>query len=514
MIHLENSPSFEQWKKIGIKPRHGIDVPLFALRTKNCCGIGEFFDLLPLIDWCTSVGFEIIQMLPLNDSGNSPAPYNAISSCALNPIYLSLHQLPGIEHQPSPTPLNSLPRVSYDDVQSFKMHFLHNYYEQEGKRLRSSPDFEAFVAKNAWLKPYALFKVIKDRLAQNNWMSWPEDLSFKNYDTLSIKHAQEMDFYMFLQYLCFMQFTEVKKYANAKGVLFKGDIPILISADSADTWSKPELFDFSLSAGAPPDQYNQEGQNWGFPLFNWEIVKQEHFNWWKQRLTSASSYYNLYRIDHVVGFFRIWAIALNHPAKEGKFLPENPDLWIPQGKEILEKMLAASSMLPIAEDLGEVPPSVRTCLSELGICGTKVMRWERKYHQNDEFIPIQDYPPLSMTTISTHDSETLAQWWKDHPEEAKPYAHAKHWTYTPELTFEERLDILRDAHHTPSLFHINLLQEYLALFPDLVWAHPEDERINVPGQVLPSNWTYRFKPTLEELSAHPQLKDALRKILS
>ena len=176
-------------------------------------------------------------------------------------------------------------------------------------------------------------------------------------------------------------------------------------------------------------------------------------------------------------------------------------------------MLASSNMLPIAEDLGDVPPEVRVCLSELGICGTKVMRWERYWEKDKSFIPFKDYPPLSMTCVSTHDSRTLQLWWSDFPDEAKDYAAFKHWTYSPTLTVEQRKEILWDSHHTPSLFHINLLQEYLALFPELVWPQPEDERINIPGKVLATNWLYRFRPSVEELTAHEGLKKAIEQIL-
>ena len=242
-------------------------------------------------------------------------------------------------------------------------------------------------------------------------------------------------------------------------------------------------------------------------------MKKQNYAWWKQRIEVASRYYDLYRIDHAVGFFRIWAIPLEHPAKEGKFVPENPALWIPQGKEILQTLLDSSAMQPIAEDLGDVPPSVRTCLTELGIPGTKVMRWEREYNDHGSFTPLEKYSRLSLTTVSTHDSETLQQWWQNDPESAKIFSSMRGWTYSPDLTFDQRLAILKESHHTPSLYHVNLLQEYLALFPALVADHPDEERINIPGVVLPTNWTYRFRPSVEEMTSHAPLRDCLLNIL-
>ncbi|HNA62685.1 MAG TPA: 4-alpha-glucanotransferase [Rhabdochlamydiaceae bacterium] len=491
---------------------HGIDLPLASLHSNQSCGIGEFNDLLLLIDWCHDVGFDVIQLLPLNDSGTDPSPYSALSSCALHPIYLSLGALPG-----SPAPdgihLNALPRVSYLEVLSFKLNFLHAYFAESGHQILDSSDFEEFVVKNPWLLSYALFKVLKDKLQHTPWMSWPDELKSPDFNHLVELHAEEMKFYFAIQFLCHQQLATVKKYAASKGILLKGDIPILISPDSADTWFKPHFFNFNFSAGAPPDAYNSEGQYWGFPIYNWEVIRNDDFSWWHQRLHIATHYYDLYRIDHVVGFFRIWAIPLNHPPREGKFIPENPALWLPQGREILQMMLATSPMLPIAEDLGSVPSSVRTTLAELGICGTKVIRWERRYEQDGSFIPFSDYPKLSLTTVSTHDSDTLQLWWQNSPDEAKAFCAFLGWNYSPDLSFDQRLKLLNDAHHTPSIFHINLLQEYLALFPELVSANPQDERINVPGKVLPANWTYRFRPSIEEIAAHLPLKKAIASVL-
>ncbi len=512
MIDLDQCETRKAWEKIGVSPRHGINIPLFALHSQKSSGIGEFFDLIPLIDWCSSVGLGVIQLLPLNDSAADPSPYNAISSCALNPIYISLHKLPGAQI-PTMVP-NQSPRFVYNDIQSFKFNFLRNYCETFGEDLINKKSFKNFVKNNSWVNYYSLFKVLKDRLGQNTWRSWPKDLKTPDYDYLFEKHASEMLLYILIQYIACEQLLEIKAYASSKKILLQGDIPILISPDSSDTWMKPELFDFSLAAGSPPDAYNIKGQYWGFPLFNWDIIKKEDFNWWKTRLEVASHYYDLYRIDHVVGFFRIWAIVRDALATEGTFIPANPALWIPQGQEILTMMIHASSMLPLAEDLGTIPPSVRECLLKLGICGTKVMRWERDYDHDGSFIPLENYPLLSMTTVSTHDSETLQLWWQNPTEGAKEFAASKGWTYSPDLSFDQRLEILRDAHHTSSLFHINLLQEYLALFPELSWSNPADERINVPGTVLPTNWTYRFRPSIEEITAHEPLKQALRQLLS
>ena len=219
------------------------------------------------------------------------------------------------------------------------------------------------------------------------------------------------------------------------------------------------------------------------------------------------------RIDHVVGFFRIWGIPEEKKASEGSFFPPDPSLWPAQGREILSMMIDSSPLLPMAEDLGTIPKEVYPVLRDLGICSTKVIRWQRRWDSDKSYIPYSEYDPLSLTTLATPDSDTLSGWWKKFPDEAIPFAHFKQWPYRSDLTKEQRFAILRDAHHTPSYFHINLLQEYLSFFPDLVSTNPDDERINVPGTLLPTNWTYRFRPSVEELLANQPLAETIREIL-
>lgn len=520
---LYDSPVGRAWKRIGATTHHGIDLILSCLHSKQSCGIGEFNDLMPVIDWCSELKLDIIQLLPLNDSGDDPSPYFSLSSCALNPIFLSLYDLPYLDKHPAlkrkldpMREFNKLPKVPYHDVLNHKMTWLRDYFECEGEHLANSQAFSTFEEENKWLEPYALFKALKKFLSQTAWTSWPEDLkkpTLKHYKELLKSHGTEVTFYKFLQYLCYVQLQKVKQYAASKKIFIKGDIPILISPDSTDVWHHSELFDLSLSAGAPPDMYNPEGQYWGFPLFNWEMMKHKHYQWWKQRLSYNADFYDLYRIDHVLGFFRIWAIPLNHESKEGAFIPEDAALWKQHGKEILEHLVSFCSMLPIAEDLGARIPAVTETLLEMGICGTKIMRWERLWETDQSFIPIEHYPPVSLSSVSTHDSPTLTLWWRDFPEEAKAYAAYKHWDYDPKLSKEKRRAMLWDSHHSASMFHINLIQEYLALFPELVWPDPEDERINIPGKVLPTNWTYRMRPSLEELTCHTPLKEEMHQLL-
>lgn len=500
------------WKVVGRKNHHGVNIPLFSLRSQQSSGIGEYLDLIPIIRWCKTIGFDVIQTLPLNDSGLDPSPYNALSAFALHPIFLSLAQLPEVEGDNKLQAqladlrrLNDSDRVDYQAVVKGKNAFLESYYAEYASEFLASKAYLEFCEQNkGWLETYAHFKALKEA---NDWKVWDE------------WHVESVDphrvtFHMLIQFLCFKQMQQVKQEASANGVFLKGDIPILLSRDSADVWCHRDQFNLDFCAGAPPDYYAVEGQKWGFPLYNWKAIEETGFSWWKERLKLAQQLYDIYRIDHIVGFFRIWAIPLNAPAKEGKMVPEDLNEALAQGSKILGILQSTTEMLPIGEDLGVVPLEVRAIMQEMGICGTKVMRWERRWNTDRGFIDPKDYSELSMTTLSTHDSDLVKQWWSDLPEDAKVFAAYKNWEYEPLLSVEHNREMLRDSHNSGSLFHINLLQEYLTLFPELSWPQISDERVNVPGVQNAHNWTYRFKPRVEEIVNHKPLAEMMRSFVS
>lgn len=518
---LLKSTAGEQWKRYGVKTHHGINTPLFSLHTQQSCGIGEFTDLLPLFPWMKSVGFDILQLLPLNDSGLDPSPYNALSSCALNPVHLGLNSLPGREENSKLFEelsefkiLNAKPFVDYIKVRKEKMKWLKKYYEA----MKSKIDYSLILQDHPWVRPYALFKALKEKNGWKNWQEWPASDIPKNpleFDKLYSENIEGAKFHVFVQKLCLDQMKTVKKAAEESQILIKGDIPILISPDSADVWHEPYLFKMDYAAGAPPDMYSKEGQYWGFPLFNWEAMEKDNFRWWIQRLKTAENFYHLYRIDHIVGFYRIWAIPRGKKALEGHFDPENEKLWIPKGEKLLTMMIKNCNMLPIGEDLGVIPNGVRLSMQKMGICGTKVMRWERSWNEPGQpFIPITSYILPSMTTVSVHDSEPVNMWWDQSPEEAKAYAATKSWEYSTPIPLPYYQKILWDSHHTTSLLHINLLQEYLAQFSELHGSNPEDERINIPGVISDRNWSCRYKPSVDEIIKHKPLKQLLQSFSS
>jgi 4-alpha-glucanotransferase len=517
---LNQSHSKHLWQTIGLRHHHGVNVPIFSLRTKKSGGIGEYLDLLPLVDFCVSVGFDVIQTLPLNDTADDPSPYNAISAFALNPLFISLHALEKIEQTTALQKLkelNAAQRVDYAQVRRLKKEILKGYFAKHFDSIQSSESFKQFESSRFWLQGYALFKVLKEHYNGVSWEDWPEEVknfSEQAYKAFLITYKKEINYHKFIQFVCHQQLSQAKQYAESQGVFLKGDIPILLNRDSADVWLHRNLFNLDYSAGAPPDQYSASGQNWGFPLYDWQEMEEQNFSWWRWRLWNAAHYFHLYRIDHIVGFFRIWAIARKKNAKSGFFIPENSEEWIPTGEKILKMMLETCFLLPIGEDLGTVPTEVRKTMADLGICGTKVMRWERYWEEDSSFIPLDKYPQESMTTVSTHDSETLLGWWQEQEKEAKAFCKEKGWTYSKELSHEKYTEILRASHHTSSLFHINLIGEYLAAFPDLSWASSKEERINIPGTTGKQNWSYRIRPTLEEVSEHEGLAHLVQSCLS
>lgn len=522
--YLFHCPAANHWQQIGIRHHHGIAIPLFSLYSTSSHGIGEWLDLKLLIDWCASVDFTIIQLLPLNDTGECTSPYSSISAFALNPLFLTLSHLPLLETSSFlQQELNALPqfshakRIDYQKVRENKERFLRHYYQIIGKTLLSHPSYQEFVQKTSWLKGYAVFKILWNKNQRISWELWPasERIAVPALlEQIAEKEKESFDFYCFLQFLCDQQLREVKAYAAQKNVFLMGDIPILVDRNSADVWLHSDLFHLSYSVGAPPDFFNEEGQCWGAPLYNWPALADEAYQWWINRVQWAQRYYSLYRIDHIIGFFRMWAIPAHHSPKEGFYLPSDETVWIDKGQHLLMMLLNASQMLPIGEDLGIAPNGMRECLSALGICGTKVMRWERLWEEKESpFILLQNYPMESMTTVSTHDTETLQQWWVRNPLEARALADVKGWSYHPQLSRDHRKEILSDSHHTTSLFHINPLQEYLPLVPGLTGQDPDEGRINIPGIVSDQNWTYRLPVSLEELQTQNHLKNLIQDLI-
>ncbi|MDR1931545.1 MAG: 4-alpha-glucanotransferase [Spirochaetales bacterium] len=303
-------------------PMTGVAVPVSALRSKKSFGIGEFSDLPALGKFCRGAGLDLIQILPVNDTGSQPSPYSALSAFALHPVYINLDSLPELsaalrkEIKKAAKEYEAAPRVSFFHIWQTKTDFLRRIYTQSAGEILQNPELKKWITRNPWIKPYALFCLLKEKNGGASWTRW-EDL--KNVSESDIAGAwkgksgkTDLVFYAWVQMRLEEQLRAAALELDKMGVLLKGDLPILMSEDSADVWAHPDFFINSLHAGAPPDMYSPIGQNWGFPVYNWETQSKNGYSWWKERLRRAGLFYHAYRIDHVLGFFRIWAI----PAEE------------------------------------------------------------------------------------------------------------------------------------------------------------------------------------------------------
>lgn len=317
----------------------GLLLPLSALRTRDNLGIGEFADLPTLAEWCSRVGFRLIQLLPVNDSGDQSSPYSTLSALALHPIHIRLRDLPELEQTPRRTALlrritqlrrrfDGPGRFSYPEILDAKMQFLHEIFDLEHESITTDSRFVDYVTANRWVVRYAVFRALKDHYGGRSWTQWPEHTEPDETLIETIWNDEKLGprarFYAWVQMHLAAQFAAAAERVAAKGVALKGDIPILMNEDSTDVWYQRDIFDRSLNAGAPPDMFSALGQNWRFPIYDWEKLADRDYDWWRIRLHEAERYYHAYRIDHVLGFFRIWAIpATDSSGISGVFKPQH-----------------------------------------------------------------------------------------------------------------------------------------------------------------------------------------------
>ncbi|MBP3432390.1 MAG: 4-alpha-glucanotransferase [Alistipes sp.] len=318
----------------------GVAIPVFSLRSQDSFGVGEFYDLKLMVDWAAATGQSIIQILPINDTTmygtwEDSYPYNANSTFALHPQFLHLEAVGKLKDKAEAErftvlgkELNLLPAVDYERVNNAKAEYLHAIFAQEGKKTLASKEFKAFMEANEeWLKPYAVFCALRDKYATPDFSKWGSMAKYTKAKAAKYEkeHYDEVAYNYFVQYHLSKQLREVRDYAHANGVVLKGDIPIGISRTSVDAWVYPELFNMDSSAGAPPDDFSVLGQNWGFPTYNWAKMAEDGYAWWKARFVKMAEYFDAYRIDHILGFFRIWEIPLDAVnALLGRFNPALP----------------------------------------------------------------------------------------------------------------------------------------------------------------------------------------------
>ncbi|MDR0297758.1 MAG: 4-alpha-glucanotransferase [Streptococcaceae bacterium] len=311
----------------GDKPYHaGTAIPVFALRSKNDAGIGSFSDLKLFADFLAGSAQDIMQLLPINDTTTfmdwrDSYPYRATSVFALHPIYLDLtpflSALTAAEkkkYQTEAAALNALSEVDYEKVLALKWHYARQVYDKIGKTVSVDTAFKAYLAENGfWLTPYLIFSYLRDKMGTSDFSTWKfPRFDATVYTALKKSEGAALDDYIsfgqFMQYELHAQLSDAVAYAHTKGIAIKGDIAIGIAHDSADAWSNPDLYNMDMSAGAPPDVFSESGQNWGFPTYNWDVMARDGYDWWKKRMVAMSRYFDAYRLDHILGFFRIWEI--------------------------------------------------------------------------------------------------------------------------------------------------------------------------------------------------------------
>jgi len=302
----------------------GVAIPVFSLRSETSWGCGDFQDLKKMVEWAERTGQQLIQLLPINDTSLSGTwmdsyPYNAVSIFALHPCYLStnhvLKDTKVLENfQQKGKKLNDLPEIDYEQVMLLKTAYLQKLYKQEGKKTLQTKAFKAFFEKNEdWLVPYAAFSYLRISRKDSNFRNWGKYAVYDEKKIIGLckpeqKWHDEIAIHYFTQYLLHVQLTETRDYAHLHSIVLKGDIPIGISRFGVEAWTEPHLFNMDSQIGAPPDDFSEKGQNWGFPTYNWEQMAAEDYHWWKRRFLKMADYFDAYRIDHILGFFRIWEI--------------------------------------------------------------------------------------------------------------------------------------------------------------------------------------------------------------
>lgn len=529
----------------------GVTVPLFSLRGPRSWGIGEIGDLPAFAQWARDAGLRLVQLLPLGEiSGGETSPYAALTAFGIDPMYISLADVPDLgtdavealyrarSHKPQgDSAYGVLARavesrtVDYGAVRSLKQHALKAAFARfyEGELLRGTPraaTFRAFVQQNDfWLNDYALFRALKDAHAGVAWWDFREDIRDRRPRALSearVNLSREVLHYQYVQWIAHVQWYDVRARLRAIGVEIMGDLPFMVGRDSADVWANQGEFKNDASVGVPPDQFNEEGQDWGLPPYDWRVMRATDFAWLRRRCRYTASLYDRFRIDHLVGFYRTYMRdndrRVDHRGKllPGHFDPAEENAQLEHGERVITAMKEAAregGAELIAEDLGIIPPFVRKSLPRLGVPGYKVLIWEKdQVAGKDVFRDPTEYPALSLACFGTHDTFPVAEWWESLGTEEReavkklpglaPHASTLGPTFSPGV-HRALVDLLAGSGSDLVLF---LMQDILGT----------KDRINTPATVGAHNWTYRLPAGIDELRADPaifKLTEMLRKSL-
>lgn len=513
----------------------GVLCPVFAIRTENDLGIGDTDGVRLMVDWCHRHGLRVLQVLPINETGPDNSPYNAISSLALDPATIATtpEALPGLsaeDFRRIAGEVETAVPVNYRRVKALKRALLEAAFPNV-----TVP--AAFLKANRWLDDYTLYRALLDENGGNdNWESWPEEQQSPATVPASLveKLAERRRFYAFVQWVAFKQWKAVKRHASRQRVWLMGDIPFGVSRYSADVWANRSVFDLDWSGGAPPEQHFKVdeftakwGQNWGIPLYDWPALRHRNFDWWRTRVGNVSQVFHLFRIDHVLGFFRIYAFPWT-PNRNHEFTPLNRDEAaqrtggrLPgfqpfpddtpehsaanrdQGEELLRMVLdAAGETGVIAEDLGFVPPYVPEALAQLGIPGFKIPYFLRE--PDGSFVDGQTYPASSVATPATHDHDPVAKLWRE-LNERHDDAELRRWMKYCGAGDDAPPSEFNDRVHEMILRGVLASNSWLAMFL-ITDLFGREERFNVPGSVGAGNWSARLRQPVAAFDLDPVLR--------
>ncbi len=492
------------------KKHTGTLFPLFSMRHRKDWGIGDVGSMTLWFDALKELNLNLLQVLPMNEMPPGVScPYTALSAFALDPIYIAVDELPELKDaaevrsglnsrrfRAEVRKLRSSGTVLYNEVRHLKftaLWKLYTWFHQNHilKDTAFAGEFRSFCrANSAWLDDYAVFRRLKDTHDWTSWTHWESPLRSRHGDALADLHKREetqIIFFKYLQWCLHRQWTAAKARAGRLGISLLGDLPFMVNQESADVWSRQGEFDIDCEIGAPPDAFSETGQRWGLPAYRWAAVEGNNFDWWRSKVRKAADFYDLFRIDHMVGFFRTWVIPRD--------VSRRPDFDIRdehgqrgRGKRFLEAVAGASAMLPVAEDLGVIPPYVREVLRELNIPGYKVMRWEKGHDGN--YTDPKDYIPVSLATSSTHDNEPLADWWDT-------VDHAEKKLFWKLVSGEESAPPAYSKAHARALSSLLGAGSRIVVLPiqDIVGSK---DRVNTPGTLGDHNWTWLFHDTAED----------------
>ncbi len=544
----------------------GVLAPLFALRTEDDLGVGDLGALRQFIDWAADVGFQLVQLLPINEMGGDHSPYNAISAVAIEPT--TLYLAPG-----SPADLTQddfddvvagfdLDRmrkgaVKHQQVRRLKMALLEKAYQRFQSRKETAPDFEAFCGReSAWLDSYAFFRALMDENdGRETWEQWREehrapDSARRSLEAEPTEKREQIEnrakFYRYVQWIAEQQWLAIRSYAEERGIALMGDIPFGVNLYSADVYSRRDEFAIDWSGGAPPEPYFKDdkftqkwGQNWGIPLYRWDVMRTRNLDWWRWRVRGVQKIFHVFRIDHVLGFYRIYAFPWR-PARNKEFLPlsdeemrartggaspqfyprddstwENCEANRREGEDYLRVVLEESrTCRVVGEDLGTVPDYVRPSLRSLGIAGFKIPQWEN--YPDGRTIPGSEYQRLSVATFATHDHKPVRALWEDAFEESTAESDqargdlAKIATFAGIAAPSEATDFDR-AFYRPMMEALFRCESWIALvmITDLL---ARKDRFNVPGTATGSNWSRRLAKTVAGLKKSRRVRQRMHLI--